>query len=356
MMVYQGEKTYSTDFYTGAIVAAGPVPVPVGGKGTTSTEIIYCYVMELDENHVVQGYYVVDDAPRGTMRDSSDEQVAPIADCAAAVWEPDERDEILAMKAAADRAARIAALEERAEQGDTNAAIELAELTGNLAPLRTLAEKGDGRSAIVLARLTGETTGTLRALAETGDRDAAILLARHANEFGPLTSLAEKGDHEAAHIFAVELGDYSYMRRLAKEGGHVVAYEQYLKYRNASESSEFSAAWIWLCLAANAGYSKAQAEVGFWHRSSSWDNWRDWNEKGLNQLQNLGFQPDNRIAYMWYTLAVATGGESARHARDYYVAELLTEAEISQAEQMARDWKPGDCPSAEHRLSVPGET
>jgi hypothetical protein len=181
-------------------------------------------------------------------------------------------------------------------------------------------------------------------------------MARYADEFGPLTSLAEKGDHEAAHIFAVELGDYSYLRRLAKEGGHVVAYEQYLKYRNASESSEFSAAWIWLCLAANAGYSKAQAEVGFWHRSNSWDNWRDWNEKGLNRLQKLGFQPDNRIAYMWYTLAVATGGESTRQARDYYVAELLTEVEISQAEQMARDWKPGDCPSAEHRLSVPGES
>jgi len=225
--------------------------------------------------------------------------------------------------------------------------------TGNLAPLRMLAEKGDGGSAIVLARLTGETTGTLRALAETGDRDAAILLARHANEFGPLTSLAEKGDPVAAHIFAVELGDYSYLRRLAKEGGPVVAYEQYLEYRNASESSEFSAAWIWLCSAANAGYSKAQAEVGFWHRSNSWDNWRDWNEKGLNRLQKLGFQPDNRIAYMWYTLAVATGGESTRQARDFYVAELLTEVEISQAEQMARDWKPGDCPSAEHRLSVP---
>ncbi len=47
---------------------------------------------------------------------------------------------------------------------------------------------------------------------------------------------------------------------------------------------------------------------------------------------------------MWYTLAISNGDESALDDRIYYVAELLTETEVAQAEQMARDWKPGDCP------------
>jgi TPR repeat protein len=357
MMVYQGEKIYSTDIYVGGVGAMGPIPFPYAGKAdTTYTNVFHCFVMELNQNHVVQGYNVVDNTPRGTRRDSTDEQVTPIANCAEAVWEPEERNEILAMRAAADREARIAELEAQAEQGNTDAAVELAELTGNLAPLRTLAEKGDRDSAIELARLTGETTGTLRALAENGDRAAAIFLARLQKESGPLIFLAEKGDYEAAHILAAEFDDYSYLTRLAKEGDYVVAYEQYLNFRNTGEPSEFSAAWNWLCSAANAGYSKAQAEVGFRHRSSSWDAWRGWNENGLELLRKVGVRPDDRIAYMWYTLAVSTGDRSTRNARDYYVAKLLTNVEISQAEQMARDWKPGDCPSEEHRFGVPGGT
>ncbi len=211
---------------------------------------------------------------------------------------------------------------------------------------------GDCPSAEHRLGMPGET-GAIRALAENGDRGAAILIARYAKEFGPLNSLAEKGDYEAAHVLAAEFDDYSYLRTLGKEGDPTVAFEQYLNFRNRGEPSEFSAAWNWLCLAANAGYSKAQAEVGFWHRSSSWGGW---NEDGLELLRKVGVRPDNRTAYMWYTLAVSTGGESTRHARDYYVAELVTDVEIFQAEQMAKDWKPGDCPSAEHRLSVPGET
>ncbi len=158
MMVYQGEKTYSTDLYVGAV---GPFFIPVGGKTTTSTDILHCYVIELGENHVVQRYTVMDNALRATKRDSSDEQVAPIAECAAAVWEPDERDEILAMKATADRdartaeleaqhKARIAELEAPAEAGDTVAIIELAELTGNLAPLKVLANEGNSTLAFVV--------------------------------------------------------------------------------------------------------------------------------------------------------------------------------------------------------------
>ncbi len=41
------------------------------------------------------------------------------------------------MKVAADREARIAKLEAKAGQGNSDAAVQLAEFTGNLVPLRT---------------------------------------------------------------------------------------------------------------------------------------------------------------------------------------------------------------------------
>jgi hypothetical protein len=260
LMVYQGKTTYSTDLYVGAV---GPYYIPVGGKTTTSTEIFHCYVIELDENHVVQGYNVIDNAPRGTRRDSSDEQVAPIADCAAAVLTPDERKE-----------ARIAELEARAKAGDTEAIIELAELTGNLAPMKVLANEGN------------------------------LTLA-----------------------FAV--------------------------YKQLSQEAETTAdAWRWLCLAANGSNGDAQGRVGHWHSTLVWQ----WGMERLDWLRDeVGIQPDNRVAYMWYILAAASGNSSEDESRES-VAEEMTSDEIFQAEQMARDWKPGDCPTVEHRLSVPGET
>ncbi len=371
MMVYQGETTYSTDIYVGGVGAIGPIIFPYAAKVETSySEIIHCYVIELDENQVVQGYNVIDNAPRGTRRDSSDEQVVPIADCAEAVWEPDERRElrIAELEAQASQGNREAALllarkfrdttylKQLAEMGDRRAALALAVDFSDSEPLRIIVEKGDRVSAMELARLTGEATETLRTMAENGDRGAAISLARHANEFGPLNSLAEKGDYEAAHILAAEYDDYSYLRSLSKEGDYVVAYEKYLSFRNPGKPSEFFAAWNWLCLAANAGYSKAQAEVGSWHRSIDRDDSSYLNDNRLELLRKVGVRPDNRIAYMWYTLATSNGDESTLYARDYYLAELLTDSEVAQAEQMVRDWTPGDCPSPENRLRPPGES
>jgi len=58
---------------------------------------------------------------------------------------------------------------------------------------------------------------------------------------------------------------------------------------------------------------------------------------------------------MWYTLAASNGNSRAETLRGYVAAEMTPE-EISQAEQMARDWTPGDCPSAERRLGLPGDS
>ncbi len=57
---------------------------------------------------------------------------------------------------------------------------------------------------------------------------------------------------------------------------------------------------------------------------------------------------------MWYTLAITNGDKSALTVRDYHVAKTLSDNEIAQANQMAREWKPGDCPSADSRLPTSG--
>ena len=260
VMVYQGEKHYSTDVYIvfAAGGNAGGAKIDTGG-----TKGLYCYVIELDEDHIVKGYDVIVRMPGGiTTRDSSDYAVDPIADCSEAVWKPDERKEVLT---------KTADLEARVEHGDTEAAIELAELTGNLAPLEERATEGNPAAA------------------------------------------------------------YAYYEHLSRE------------------RQTFAEAWRWLCKAASNGYGNAQAEVGRRHNPKLWFFTRQ-----AQWLQDeVGIQPDNRIAYMWYTLADSNGGSAADGARDQVVPDMTAD-EITQAEQMVRNWKPGDCPSAEHRLGVRG--
>ena len=365
VMVYQGEKHYSTDI---AVLVYGGA---AGSFDAGMSKVFVCYVIEFDENQIVQDYDVMVRHPRGEIRrDSSEYTVDPIANCLEAVWDPHERKEVLT---------KTAILEMQAEAGDRAAALVLASEFDDITYLKALAKEGDREATFLLARefhvetglkvlarqgdieaakelviLTGESTEALRGLAESGDLAAATLLARYANELGPLRSLAESGNYEAEYTLAEEFEGDINVEKLAEKGNYVAAYERYQRLRSGSETA--LTAWRWLCSAANAGYSKAQAEVGHWHTSTSWENWRGWHERGLNLLRKAGVQPDSQIAYMWYTLAVSNGDESTLSARDYYVAELLTDNEIAQAKQMARDWKPGDCPSAEHRLGPPGET
>jgi hypothetical protein len=218
MLVYQGEKHFSTDVVW---IVGGMGGVGGGVINTGKTKVLYCFVIELDEDHIVHGNQVIDSALVGTRRDSSDDSVAPIADCSEAVWKPEDRKEVLTKTAylevqaeAGSRAAAFALATEfddltylnaLAKDGDREAAFLLAREFHVKTGLKALAEQGDIDAASELVKLTGESTESLRMLAESGDLAAATLLARYANEWGPLRSLAESGNYEAEYILKAHI-------------------------------------------------------------------------------------------------------------------------------------------------------
>jgi len=106
-------------------------------------------------------------------------------------------------------------------------------------------------------------------------------------------------------------------------------------------------AWAWICGAANQKFADAQRTLGDWLNPKK--------EELVLLRSATGTSPDYRASYMWYTLAVTGGDKGAREMRKILVAGM-TEKQIGQAEQMARDWQPGDCPSAEHPLGLRGES
>ncbi len=63
------------------------------------------------------------------------------------------------------------------------------------------------------------------------------------------------------------------------------------------------------------------------------------NNLGVMYLEGRGVPQDYVQAHMWIKLAAAQGKESFRKSRDL-LAELMTPAQIDEAQRLAREWKP----------------
>lgn len=276
------------------------------------------------------------------------------------------------------RSLKAAQLRASADEGSTTAAIELAREHDDAGPLRLLAGQGDVAAAIALARLYDETE-SLEAMAEQGNTEAAIQLARATGDLGPLKALAREGDRQAAKALglyfndlsalkalaaendldaamelALDFDDDAVLRALAESGGAAAAFAVYSIRSEGGRGAVYThrEAWAFLCLAASRGHGPARNEIAYWHRP---DIWSGLSTNRMAELSAVGVRSDNRIAYMWYTLAIIIGDEYAADTRGY-VAATMTIEKIAEAETMAGVWIPGDCPSAEHRLETPGAT
>ncbi len=107
---------------------------------------------------------------------------------------------------------------------------------------------------------------------------------------------------------------------------------------------------------AEQGHANAQGSLGFmydkgrgvpqdyaeavkWYRKSA--------EQGFAHFQaNLGYMygtgrgvpQDYVLAYMWFSLAAAKGNKRAAKGRDILTIQMMTPAQIAEAQKLAREW------------------
>jgi hypothetical protein len=199
----------------------------------------------------------------------------------------------------------------QAASGDPGAALDLALEHDEPAPLRALVDEGNEE---VLEQIPDERT-LLEALAAGGDAKAAVALAVQYKDFTGADRLAK--DVDAKDAFAL-----FYLLDLS--GGH----EQ--------------GALRWLCRAANERQFSAMQLLARWHdtRETLFYKRRIW-------LQKAGVEPDDAVAFMWGSLM--TEGYPASH-QAISTNERISSADMARGEQLAKDWRPGDCPSPMYRI------
>lgn len=154
----------------------------------------------------------------------------------------------------------------------------------------------------------------IRRKAYDNDVDSALDLARLYHELDPLIRIANRSNSvDSSELFI----------------------------RSTLPLYDIPEATRWLCSASNEHVGKAQLKLGFWHLPDIWEA-MEADEQAA--LRSAGLQANARVAYMWYTLAGQNGIADATSFRGAASAQMNHE-EISQAEQLVRNWKPGQCPS-----------
>lgn len=160
---------------------------------------------------------------------------------------------------------------------------------------------------------------------------------------------------------AYKRGDYATALRewrpLAEAGDSVAqAALGFMYYDGEGVPQNFAQAYMWFLLAAEQGNVHAQTVLGVMYAEDGLGVSQDYAEavkwyrlaaeQGYARAQsNLGVMyakgrgvPQNYVqAHMWFNLAAAQGNEDAAKNRDI-VARTMTPADISKAQQMAREW------------------
>jgi TPR repeat protein len=101
------------------------------------------------------------------------------------------------------------------------------------------------------------------------------------------------------------------------------------------QSHERRDAEHWMCEAANVGHREALMQMGHWYNE----------DRRREELwPYITLSPDNRKAYVYYTLAARRGEIIATAYRDAIAAEAMTAHDIRAAEQRLARWEPVTCP------------
>ena len=229
--------------------------------------------------------------------------------------------------------------------------------------------------ALIAALCAGFTLGLMApAWAGVDEGVAAYQRGDYATALREWRAHTEQGNAKAqtnlGFIYERGLGvtqDYAeavgWYRKAAEQGYARAQLNLGLMYsRGRGVPQDYAEAVGWDRKAADQGYAKAQYNLGFMYRKGrgvaqdyaeavKW--YRKAAEQGVAEAQyNLGFMyrkglgvaKDYVRAYAWYDLATSSfppgkGFDGAVKYRDI-VAEKMTPAQISEAEKLAREWRP----------------
>jgi TPR repeat protein len=148
------------------------------------------------------------------------------------------------------------------------------------------------------------------------------------------------------------------LRKLAKAGNAAAQNRLGLLYHDGQGVPQsYEGAKHWFTKAAEQGHAGAQVNLGtiylvghgfyqsdqlalFWFRKAA--EQKDalaFAKLGLMYARGQGVSRDFIQAHMWYNLAGANGASNTAEARDA-LAQQMTPAQIAEAQQLAREWKP----------------
>jgi len=120
------------------------------------------------------------------------------------------------------------------------------------------------------------------------------------------------------------------LTRRANEGDLDAQYELGLVHQAASSGK----AKNWVCRAANNGLARAQAHMGHWYNE-------DRRQEDLWPF--IDIRPDNREAFVWYSLAEANGDVFASNFRQNLAHQSMSPDDVAEAQDRLSRWKPAYC-------------
>ncbi len=193
--------------------------------------------------------------------------------------------------------------------------------------------------ALIAVLCAGFTLGlTAPAWAGWDEVMAAYQRGDYATVVRELRPLAEQGDAEAQYNLGVmytngqgvpqdDAEALQWYRKAAEQGNAGAQYNLGVTYNNGQGvAQDYAEAAKWYRKAGEQGVAEAQHNLGLMYR----------NGQGVPQ--------DYAKAHMWYNLAAfgfppGEGRDLAVENRDI-IAKMMTPAEISEAQKLAREWKP----------------
>ena len=120
------------------------------------------------------------------------------------------------------------------------------------------------------------------------------------------------------------------LQRRAQSGDVEAQYEMGLIHQAAQSSG----ARHWVCLAANSGLARAQAHMGHWYNED---------RKREDLWPFIDIRPDNKKAFVWYSLAESNGDVMSLNYRNRMVKNAMTTGDLDQARMHLTEWAPEQC-------------